>query len=57
MFETPAVIIMTIAATRMHRSLVNFASVSSDVYDALHFLSFYPLRAADVVLGHMIIPN
>ncbi|KAH9976466.1 hypothetical protein BJV77DRAFT_603156 [Russula vinacea] len=31
MFETPAVIIMTIAATRMHRSLVNFASVSSDV--------------------------
>jgi len=30
MFEAPGVIIMTIAATRMHRSLVSFAP---DVYD------------------------
>jgi hypothetical protein len=40
MFETPGVIIMTIAATQMHRSLVNFACGSSDVYDTLYLLSF-----------------
>lgn len=57
MFETPGVIVMTIAATQMHRSLVNFASGSPDVYDTLHLLSIYPLSAADVVLGSMSIPN
>jgi len=31
MFEVPSVIIMTIAVTRMHRSLVNFASGQSEV--------------------------
>jgi hypothetical protein len=31
MFETPGLIIMTIAATRMHRSLIDFASGSSDM--------------------------
>ncbi|KAI0281958.1 hypothetical protein BGY98DRAFT_931789 [Russula aff. rugulosa BPL654] len=41
MFEAPGVIIMTIAATRMHRSLVNFAS--SDVYDS-SLLSFFPTQ-------------
>jgi hypothetical protein len=40
MFETPGLIIMTIAATRMHRSLIDFASGSSDMYDSLHFLFF-----------------
>jgi len=37
---------LIIAATRMHRSLVDFASGSSDVYDA-HFLSLFPFSAAD----------
>jgi hypothetical protein len=30
MFQVPAVVTMTVAATRMHRSLVDFASVSPD---------------------------
>jgi hypothetical protein len=32
---------MTIAATRMHRSLVDFACGSAEVYDILHFLSYF----------------
>ena len=31
---------MTIAATRLHRSLVDFASSSTDVYDILYSLTF-----------------
>ena len=56
MFEIPSLIIMTIAATRMHRSLVNFASDSSE-YDPLFtpFFSFLILSAADVGLGCMIV--
>ncbi len=38
--ENPSLIVMIIAATRMHRSLVDFASGSTEMYDALHFLSF-----------------
>lgn len=34
MFEVPSVIIMTIAVTRMHRALVNFASGQSE-YEAV----------------------
>ena len=37
---------MTVAATRMHRSLIDFASGSTEVYDILHFLSFFMLSAA-----------
>jgi hypothetical protein len=33
MFQQPSYITMAIAATRMHRSLVNFTSKSNDVYD------------------------
>ena len=39
----PGMITMTIAATRMHRSLVDYASGFSDVYDTfnlLHLLSY-----------------
>ena len=43
MFETPGVIIMTIAATRMHRSLVNFASL--DVYGP-SLLCFSPAQCS-----------
>ena len=32
---------MTIAATRMQRSLVDFTSGSTEVYDILHFLSLF----------------
>ena len=43
MFETPTLITMTIAATRMHRSLIDFASKTSEVYDSpLH--SFFPAQ-------------
>lgn len=53
-FETPGVIIMTIAATRMQRSLVNFAS--SDVYDRL-LPSFFLLSTAYVILGYTRAPK
>jgi hypothetical protein len=43
---------MTIAATRMHRSLVDFASGSTEVYDILHFLFFSMLSVAYVVRTH-----
>jgi hypothetical protein len=38
---------MTIAATRMHRSLVDYAFKSSDMYEVLLFLSFL------VIHGHI----
>ena len=44
LFEGSSQIIIIIAATRMHRSLVNFASGSSDVYDTLQFLSLFLLN-------------
>ncbi|KAF8264186.1 hypothetical protein EI94DRAFT_1738980 [Lactarius quietus] len=34
MFQTPALIMLTIGATRMHRSLVNFASSDCRTFDA-----------------------
>jgi hypothetical protein len=40
-FEDPSLIVMIIAATRMHRSLVDFASGSTEMYDTLHFFSFF----------------
>ena len=46
-FQIPAIVTMTIAATRMHRSLVYFAT--SDVYDILH-ISFLLLIMTGVVL-------
>ena len=58
MFETPTLITITIAATRMHRSLIDFASKTSEVYDSpLHFSFLFLLSVADVVLGYMRIPN
>jgi len=39
MLQAPAVITMTIAATRMHRSLVDFTPGSSDVCVILHISS------------------
>jgi hypothetical protein len=53
LFETPCKITMIIAATRMHRALVDFASGSSDMYGTLYFLLFGRFSEADVVLGHM----
>jgi len=53
----PSQIMITIAATRMHHSMVSFASGSSTVYDTLQFLSSFPLSAADVILGHMRAPE
>jgi hypothetical protein len=44
MILTPGLIIMTIAATRMHRSLVDYASAFPDVYDTLLLLSLYPTQ-------------
>jgi hypothetical protein len=41
MFQVPAVVTMTIAATRMHRSLVDFTCESSDGCAILH-LYFFP---------------
>ena len=38
MFEIPTLIVLAICATRMHRSLVDFASRSSQVYDFPRFL-------------------
>ena len=42
----PSLIVMTIAATRMHRSLIDFACGFAEVYDILYFLSFFMLSAA-----------
>jgi len=54
----PGELILTIAATRMHRALVDFASASSDMYDTLHFLSFkfVPLSAPVTILEHTRVP-
>ena len=38
MISTLCLIIMTIVATRMHRSLVDYASGFTDVYDTLNSL-------------------
>jgi hypothetical protein len=35
LFQMPSVIMMVISATRIHRSLVDFASGSTDVYDLI----------------------
>ena len=43
---------MTIAATRMHSSLVDFASGPNEVYDIFHFLSFFMLIIVDIVRTH-----
>ena len=39
MLQAPAVVTMTIAATRMHRSLVDFAPRSSDGCAILHIFT------------------
>ena len=46
LFESSSQIIIIIAATRMHRSLVNFASGFSEVYDTFQFLSFFPAQCS-----------
>jgi len=40
MFQIPALIIMSIAATRMHRSLVDYVSGPTRVYDDSSFPLF-----------------
>ena len=40
MFQPPSFITIAIAATRMHRCLVDFASRSTDMYDVLNSLAF-----------------
>jgi hypothetical protein len=57
LFQGSSQIIMIIATTRMHRSLVNFAAGSSHVYDTFQFLSLIPLSAAGLVLGYMGAPK
>jgi hypothetical protein len=54
---TPSLITMTIAATRMHRYLVDYASGFPDVYDMLNllYLLFYSTRASG--LPHRTITN
>ena len=39
MFQLPSVVTMTIAATRMYRSLTDFASSATDMYQIPTFLS------------------
>jgi hypothetical protein len=55
------VIVITIAATRMHRSLVEFASGSTEVYEILHFLFFFffffSFSVWHILLGHMKIAH
>ena len=54
MFQTPALIVMTVAATRMHLSLTDFANTG---YDASHFLrSALMLTAADIAVVMRSIP-
>ena len=52
-FELPTWITMAIAATRMHRALVDSASSATDVYvyDVLHSLAFR-LIVVDLVLAY-----
>jgi hypothetical protein len=42
---SPGMIMMIIATTRMHRALIDYASGSPDVYDALNFFSFLSCSA------------
>lgn len=50
MLLIPAVIVMTVTATRMHRSLVDYASGFPDVYDKSQPpLSFIPLNVGHIV--------
>ena len=47
MFQLPALVTMSIAATRMYRSLVDYAANFTDLYSDVPFLS---LRALTVVV-------
>ncbi len=52
MLLTPGVITMTIASTRMHRSLVDYASGFPDVYDTLNLLHFlFCSNAGNIISG------
>jgi hypothetical protein len=42
MFQPPSYITIVIAATRMHRSLVDFTSRPTEVYDVFYPLMFSP---------------
>jgi hypothetical protein len=51
---------MTIAATRMHRSLVDYASGFPDVYDAVNLPYLFLLLNADntvLELAHKVVTN
>ena len=47
---------MAIAATRMHRSLVDFASRSTDMYDIFHSFILRRIQV-DVILAYMMLPK
>jgi hypothetical protein len=55
MFQLPAVIIMSIAATRMHRSLTDFVSGTTDMYDIPTFLSSHALTVTKDFAVHPVI--
>jgi hypothetical protein len=60
MILSPGLITMTIAVTRMHRSLVDYASGFPDVYDASNLLlPFILLSTGNTVSGlaHKIATN
>ena len=48
MFQLPALVTMSIAATRMYRSLVDYASNFTDLYSDLFILFLLALTAAVV---------
>jgi hypothetical protein len=55
MFQLPCLVTMSIAATRMHRSLTDFVSNSTVMYDALPFS--FPAPAVDDNLQNSPTPS
>jgi hypothetical protein len=63
LFQFPSLAIMSIAATRMHRALVDYASGSTEMSDMLSFPSFSALTIDIVIIarptpsGTMLTPS
>jgi hypothetical protein len=59
LFQIPILLVMIIAATRMHRTLVDFASAGfTEVYDILHFPIYSHAQCGlYIVLGHLRIAH
>jgi hypothetical protein len=55
MFQPPSWITMVIAATRMHRSLVDFTTGPSNVYDTLFNLILFPLTLTNAFSVHNLL--